>query len=1096
MTSLHSNSEYILAKKSLGQGSYSIVYECKSRSNGRHCAAKKYRKKLVYGMESLLQSELEILKSVSKSHKHILSLIDYFETKDCFYLLTDLAQGGDLYDRIVNGSTCGRLNDSKARNIVSQLVSAVAFLHSNNIVHRDIKTENIFFQAIGEDDDSILLGDFGLAKVLKPGERLHDISGTLSYMAPEMFDRKAGYSYPIDVWAIGVCLYFMLGGYLPFDCETDEETKDAIMGKKYLMEPSEYWTGVSENAKAFILDCFRDEENGERPSSSELKNKPFLIEGNVILPSPVEGNTTATATATYRTISTQDCQQIKNILLANDSTLKPREELELSELYPDFDETAQLPVFLVHNDEEEVTETRRASGRDFAAAAAAPPPIAERNLKTPTFKKIQLKLPNPNIKFNKQLLEYGYQEPLKTYNKVIQNTYIRPFQLPSFTRKDSNSQELVKQFLDKKKNLVEYDMDEQDVLFLKARNDQSKNVIKITFEIFEIMISTLESEWSKLEHQMNSVCNFNNDNGSSFGGDYGGGSGGNLSRKLLTVGHNNARYGNDDGIEPGSIYDQKCAVCNDSDCDNSNAIVFCDGCDIAVHQECYGVAFIPEGQWLCRKCMINKNKKTTECVFCPSTTGAFKQLDNSLWSHVICALWINELYFANPVYMEPIEGIDAIPKSRWKLTCYICKQRVGACIQCTNRNCFQAYHVTCAKRAGLYMEMTHGIKGALLNKLSMKSFCEKHSPASFDVDSVLKGIDKTRCYFRDIKLLNQENARLSSNEKFANKLNIFKWKTEQGAPIAPKLFSDILVKTMYNLKVENQISLPEETTSQVLELSRLPNRTKAEIDEDLRSIANEVCRYWCLKRELKNGAPLVRKNNNLISTSSILYDSNNLESNGNNYDQGSVIEEKLQFANLLVDDLDKLIAINQDVMERQKEFKEMESLNLEIVNTAYFSLNTMISLLLNTLAAKHDTNETLKNYIPKNSECKSLFQIMEYNDRYGYKTVDEFQKDATNLWQCVFTENKPSFNIYKKMKNWKRDFEKNITKLSVSSHDDLLRFHQFNLNGTDTTIREVDYQQVLQENDLSEIEDEMNTEENNRLFEAFLNRNEINEDGL
>ena len=154
------------------------------------------------------------------------------------------------------------------------------------------------------------------------------------------------------------------------------------------------------------------------------------------------------------------------------------------------------------------------------------------------------------------------------------------------------------------------------------------------------------------------------------------------NHKLLTIGHNNAKYGNDDGIVPGSIYDQNVLFV-------MIVIVimpmplFCDGCDIAVHQECYGVAFIPEGQWLCRKCMINKTEQQN--VFCPSTTGAFKQLDNSLWSHVICGLWINELYFANPIYMEPIEGMEGIPKSRWKLTCYICKQRVGACIQCCNQ---------------------------------------------------------------------------------------------------------------------------------------------------------------------------------------------------------------------------------------------------------------------------------------------------------------------------------------------------------------------------------------------------------------------------
>ena len=756
---------------------------------------------------------------------------------------------------------------------------------------------------------------------------------------------------------------------------------------------------------------------------------------------------------------------------AYQNSMKPREEYELTEMYPDLAESVPMPVFFVMGN----TECDREDGIGYKSGKAFNSTSGILNLKTPTFKKITSTMSNATVKFNKQLQEFGFQEPSKINSKnKIQDTYIRPFEIANTrnTNKNASDSEIaVKQFLESKQMLVEYDMDEQDFLFLQARNKKTTNVVKITPEVFEILISALETEWTKLEHTMNSMTGGIDSNGTDS------------SKKLLTMGHNNEMYGNDDGIEPGSIYDQRCAVCNDSDCDNTNAIVFCDGCDIAVHQECYGVAFIPEGSWLCRKCMINKNKSVTECVFCPSTTGAFKQLDNSLWSHVVCALWINELYFANPIYMEPIEGIDAIPKSRWKLACYICKQRVGACIQCANRNCFLAYHVTCAKRAGLYMEMTQGMKGALTNKLTLKSFCEKHSPPLFDTGGVTKGIERTRRYFRDTKILKQENAKLKTDQKIANKLNVFKWKTEQGTPIAPKLFSDVLVGLMYKLKVENQVSLPEESSSQVLELSRLPNRTKEDIYRDLRNIANEMCRYWCLKRESKNGAPLVRRNNNLMSANSIVYDSNNLE---NDTMSSSQIAEKIGFANLLIDDIEKLISINGDNIGRQEYLAAMELLNLEIVKTAYFPLRTFIETVVNSLRQRYDFNGAIFNYKPKDASCKSLLQILAKNDRFSYHSIEEFQSDINSLSLCVFAENRPSFMVYKQMKKWKRDFDERVK--SVEFRDgDIVQYPRLNLCGTETTFKEPSYRRILDENELSEVEDdEIESEESKKLLTEFL----------
>ncbi|CCG25691.1 Cmk1 calcium/calmodulin-dependent protein kinase II [Candida orthopsilosis Co 90-125] len=263
------SSEYMLSKSPIGEGSYSVVYECKNKHTGNHYAAKKYNKSLSYGLESLLQGEFEILSQISMSHPRILSLFDYFETSNSFYFVTDLAEGGDLFNKIVYDSPGGKIEPSTAREIVTQLISAVSYLHSNSIVHRDIKPENILFSS--HNSNEILLGDFGLARVLKPHQKLHDMSGTLSYMAPEMFNREKGYSFPVDVWAIGVCVYFMLCGYMPFDCETDDETKDAIMNKKYLFEPPDYWVDVPESAKDFILSCFETSPES-RPTSNELVN--------------------------------------------------------------------------------------------------------------------------------------------------------------------------------------------------------------------------------------------------------------------------------------------------------------------------------------------------------------------------------------------------------------------------------------------------------------------------------------------------------------------------------------------------------------------------------------------------------------------------------------------------------------------------------------------------------------------------------------------------------------------------------------------------------------------------------------------------------
>jgi NuA3 HAT complex component NTO1 len=132
---------------------------------------------------------------------------------------------------------------------------------------------------------------------------------------------------------------------------------------------------------------------------------------------------------------------------------------------------------------------------------------------------------------------------------------------------------------------VEYDMDEQDDKWLQEYNAERKsgNFEAITREVFEITITKIEKEWHALEKRIPKP---------------------NPKPPQTHRPRSSSAAAVNGEPQAGEEQDSKCAICDDGDCENTNAIVFCDGCDLAVHQECYGVPFIPEGQWLCRKCQL------------------------------------------------------------------------------------------------------------------------------------------------------------------------------------------------------------------------------------------------------------------------------------------------------------------------------------------------------------------------------------------------------------------------------------------------------------------------------------------------------------
>ncbi|VDM25632.1 unnamed protein product [Toxocara canis] len=164
-----------------------------------------------------------------------------------------------------------------------------------------------------------------------------------------------------------------------------------------------------------------------------------------------------------------------------------------------------------------------------------------------------------------------------------------------------------------------------------------------------------------------------------------------------------------------------CCVCADENGWEANPLVYCDGpnCEVAVHQGCYGIIEVPEGEWYCAKCvdmLQHLRHNAPRCELCPFGDGALKRTDSDGWAHVICALYIPEVRFGDVHSMDPVI-ISGVPIERFQQPCYLCSERgedkralQGACMSCNKPGCKKAFHVTCAQAEGLLCEEGGGSK--------------------------------------------------------------------------------------------------------------------------------------------------------------------------------------------------------------------------------------------------------------------------------------------------------------------------------------------------------------------------------------------------
>lgn len=234
----------------LGKGSYATVKEAIEIETGKKFAAKIINKEFMRGKEILFMNELNILKSVSKAHPNLVTLHSYFETPFNWYLIMDLCEGGELFERLYQK---GSFYEKDAIVIIKQIIEGIAYLHENNIVHRDIKAENIMFRTKDE-NSPVVIADFGLSRLIEQSENdrlLNTECGTQGYMAPEIILHK-GHGKPVDMWAVGVLTFIILSGYCPFSGDNSVEENKNIVNNNYSFEPKKSWEGISQNAKDFI----------------------------------------------------------------------------------------------------------------------------------------------------------------------------------------------------------------------------------------------------------------------------------------------------------------------------------------------------------------------------------------------------------------------------------------------------------------------------------------------------------------------------------------------------------------------------------------------------------------------------------------------------------------------------------------------------------------------------------------------------------------------------------------------------------------------------------------------------------------------------
>lgn len=265
-------------EKLLGEGATGFVYLGKHRLTGVLRAIKTINSKQISDdQQASVKHEVEILKSLVKTtqdHPHIIKIFEVIEEPRKLHIITELCTGGELFDKI----TAGVFTENLAAKYMTQLMTAVAYLHNHSIVHRDLKPENLMLD--NTSPDAVLkLIDFGNSLIFRKSRRMSTFVGTVRsrqsyYLAPEVI--KGNYNEKCDIWSCGVILYLMLSGKVPFNGKNDDEIIEKIKAGSFSMAHSS-WAAVSIEAKNLVLSMLNLNPN-IRPTALEVLGDRWFLQ--------------------------------------------------------------------------------------------------------------------------------------------------------------------------------------------------------------------------------------------------------------------------------------------------------------------------------------------------------------------------------------------------------------------------------------------------------------------------------------------------------------------------------------------------------------------------------------------------------------------------------------------------------------------------------------------------------------------------------------------------------------------------------------------------------------------------------------------------